>query len=208
MVVAPTVRDHTTKELQRGSAFIHLVVLQGIYADSPARVKLLNCASMNAYMGSFYCWMTGQHLHGSMRWAGYHEPVTIERGARQGDLLQMGVHDQRLRITNEEQCLRAGAVENGILNADFMGVHGGCIIARMLPYTDINTLFLVPINHALHRGVIRDLILELLQPVQQVKKLHEQHAVITATGPLTRAEKLVGNLRTATVRMYHALPRS
>ena len=193
--VTPTVRDHTTKVLRRGSPFTHRVVLQGFYADSPARVKLLNCLSMSAYMGCFYCWMTGKHLHGSMRWAGYSEPVSIERGGRKGRMLQMGVHDQELRVTPDEHVMRVGAVEQGLLAPDFIGVHGGCIIAKMLPYVDIISLFLVPINHALHRGVFRDLVLELLQPLQQLKKLHDQHAAIAAPGPLGRAEQVLDQLK-------------
>lgn len=110
-------------------------------------------------------------------------------------MLQMGVDDDQLQVAPHEHVNRVDAVESGALDAEFMGVHGGCIIARMLPYVDISSLFFVPINHALHRGVFRDLVLELLQPLQQLKRLHDQHAAMEASGPLARAQQLVDELQ-------------
>ena len=195
----PVVRNRVTKKLQWGSKFIHRVVLLGVYADSPARVKLLNSASLSTYLGCFYCWMTGTQLHGSMRWAGYSQAARVERGFKEGEQVQMGVNDHEFKIPSEVQHFRGRAVEAGEITADTAGVHGGCIIALMLPYVDITRLFLTPFNHAFDRGVLRDLLLELLQSPLQLRKAREEHAAKPPHRALLAAEKAVAERTAARV---------
>ena len=197
--VEPLVRDRSTKKLRWGKKFIHRVVLLGFYADSPARVKLLNCAAMNAYLGCFYCWMNGSWLHGFMRWAEYSEAVRLEKGLMVGQTAQVGVDDHQVKISNKDQRARGRAVQDGLVKFETAGVHGVCIIAQLLPYVDINRLFLVPINHALHRGVLRDLLLELLQSPVQLGKAREEHAAKARPRNLVMAERAVAERTAARV---------
>jgi hypothetical protein len=125
--------------------------------------------------------------------------VKIERGLWAGHERQVGVDDHELQISSQQQHVRGRAVQRKEVDCEHAGVHGGCIIAQLLPYVDINRLFLVPVNHSLHRGVIRDLLLELLQSPNQLKKLCEEHAAKGGHRSLALAEKAVADCTAARV---------
>lgn len=107
-------------------------------------------------------------MYGVQRWAGYSQPVRVARGRYTGDLKQMGEED--LKVTDKHHEERVGEVVRNGRAPNMWGVKGSCIISDMLPYLIPRRTFFVPINHALHRGVVRDLFLQLLQTPSELNK--------------------------------------
>ena len=81
--------------LKQGKSFTLRIVLLFLYADAPARTKLLKCmGSAAAYLACHYCWLTGERLdangetdlqHGRMFFLGYCELVEPICGWRATD---------------------------------------------------------------------------------------------------------------------------
>ena len=84
MSISPAVRDPDTQVIGAGPLIQHYIILAVVYADSPTRAKLMKCLSGAAYLGCGRCWMTGQQLYYTMRWAGYASSVTASRGLLDG----------------------------------------------------------------------------------------------------------------------------
>ncbi len=73
-----SVSDGGKEEYKLGAELKHWVVLTGVYADGPARVKLMNCASMNACLGCMYCEINGCHAAGAVRFGGYCASILLQ----------------------------------------------------------------------------------------------------------------------------------
>lgn len=116
--VWPAEKDHATGEVTSGAAVTHTVMLSGIYADSPARAKLMyTVASFISYFSCPFCRMIGTSVDSVVRFLGYHEPVRVDRGADEGKEYKMGVEDQQrwytrlllmFNATRAEQIYRTG----------------------------------------------------------------------------------------------------
>ncbi len=141
-----------------GLPFQHVIFLSGVYCDSPARQKLA-CVlqGAGAYLMCMYCWLCGVKEN-NMRMLGYSQPVLCQFGKCKGMLLRMGVNDRARMIGHEEQVTRALVAEAGtdLDTAKDVGVRRLNPFVKMLHYVDFNTLFPVPLYHALYLGVVKD----------------------------------------------------
>jgi hypothetical protein len=86
----------------------------------------------------------------------------------QGQVRRVG--DPELVVTDDQHCLRTEAVKAGGAAPECWGVKDSCIISDMLPYMRPRRVFFVPIIHALYRGLVRDLFLQLLQTSADLQK--------------------------------------
>ena len=109
--IHPAERDPETGRVAAGAAFRHMVMLTGIYADSPARGKLMYAvASWTAYFACAFCKLMGTMCDTVVRYLGYSKPAEVTKGHHNGCSFQMGVNDSSRMITHEQQMARA-AVE-------------------------------------------------------------------------------------------------
>lgn len=82
--VRAAIRDAEGK-IRMGLAFVHHIILMGIFADSPARCKLSGHLSLNAFLGCMWCGFNGVYAQNGVRWAGYSDPVHIHSRVLQGE---------------------------------------------------------------------------------------------------------------------------
>ena len=145
--------------------------MTGVYADAPARQKLVKSLGHAAYLGCMFCCLTGERMHGAMRFLGYAAPAPISRGlgvqlfasAIGVPMAQMVVDADALRIGDEVQWERAVRVEfppAGAARPDpaYVGVCGVSLFFDLLWYSSSTQLFVVPMCHAFHHGVLKDFL--------------------------------------------------
>ncbi len=163
LLVRPVVREGG--QLREREAFVHRVFLSAVYCDSPARQKLAGVVQgASAYLMCMYCWMCGVKFN-NMRMLGYRGPVVCRYGKLKGQEVQMGVNERSRLIAHEEQVLRGMVAETTdelSTNRD-VGVHMLNPVVKALSYVDANSLFPVPLYHALYLGVVKDFVKALLQ---------------------------------------------
>lgn len=147
------------------AAFLHNIILSGVYADSPARCKVGNfMGSASAYLACNWCWFSGTKVPSSKAtvFLGYSRPHQITVGFRQGLSAQIGVNDEARRITHAEHVARAAAAKADHNLAPYVGCHGPCVFVDNLFYLDYNDMFLLPIGHTFLLGVLKDFSFTLL----------------------------------------------
>jgi hypothetical protein len=94
VTVKPAHKDPVTGRVTFGAAITHLVMLSGVYADSPARAKLMyTVASWTSYFTCAFCSLIGSSVDAVVRFLGYAQPVQVDRGPDAGEQYQMGVQD-------------------------------------------------------------------------------------------------------------------
>jgi hypothetical protein len=97
--VHPAERDPTTGKIRFGTLITHLIMLSGIYADSPARAKLMyTVASWTSYFTCPFCKLIGTSVEGVVRFLGYSEPVHVDRGPHKDNRYSMGAADEKNRL--------------------------------------------------------------------------------------------------------------
>lgn len=110
--VKPAVRDPETGKVTLGEAFQHLIMLAGVFADSPACAKLMyTVASWTAFFVCPFCKLMGTACDNVVRYLGYAKPSPVTKGPDQGASFQMGVNDGAWHVTSEDNKLR-GLVEH------------------------------------------------------------------------------------------------
>uniref|UniRef100_A0A383VYW7 Uncharacterized protein n=1 Tax=Tetradesmus obliquus TaxID=3088 RepID=A0A383VYW7_TETOB len=83
-------RDPNTSAIMAGSVFLHFAVLGAVYADSPARAKMMyTVASWVAYLVCPFCIMAGTKVDDVVRYLGYARAVAIDRGCGAGKTCSM-----------------------------------------------------------------------------------------------------------------------
>ncbi len=171
ILIKPSIKD-AGGNVTLGADFTHYVVVTGVYADAPARQKLVKSMGHAAYLGCMFCCLTGELMHGTMRFLGYADPAPISRGlgvhrfASAGSgvpVAQMVVDADRLHIHDGLQWLRAMGVEHPAAGAAppdpaFIGVCGVSVFFDLLWYSSFTQLFLVPLCHAFHHGVLKNFL--------------------------------------------------
>lgn len=115
------------------------------------------------HAGCQYCWVNGHKIgKGATLFRGYATPIMCTKGYLQGELIQIGVDDDRRLISHDEQLARAGLAvqlkQSDPQNFDpgQLGVSGYSVFHSRLRYLDYNSFFLVPVCHALLYGVVKD----------------------------------------------------
>lgn len=141
--------DPITGEVTLGVAFIHMVMLAGIYADSPARAKLMyTVASWTAFFVCPFCKLMGTVCDSVVRYLGYAKPAPVTKGHDAGSSFQMGVEDGRMFTREPEQRVRAQAAEvlrvaGGAADSTSMCIQHTCC----LPVFVVNHKPLVPLEN-------------------------------------------------------------
>lgn len=88
-----------------------MVMLTGIYADSPARAKLMYAvASWTAFFACPFCKFMGTTCDNVVQYLGYSKPAEVTKGHYAGSSFQLGVNDSSRMLTHQQQVARA-AVE-------------------------------------------------------------------------------------------------
>ncbi|KAG7674826.1 hypothetical protein KSW81_002338 [Nannochloris sp. 'desiccata'] len=166
-----------------GTPFYHIPILVFIYADAPARAKLLkSTGTAAAYLACFWCWLTGERVNiegvldisnGTMVMRGYAKHVEPSCGFVFGKITQrdgsvkvaepLSMDDRRRMVTEEHQSQREAAAEELISErnkeaAANLGCMGKCIILTHLPYLNARNLFVLPLYHMLYLGVVKDFL--------------------------------------------------
>ncbi|KAG7668787.1 hypothetical protein KSW81_003806 [Nannochloris sp. 'desiccata'] len=166
-----------------GTPFYHIPILVFIYADAPARAKLLkSTGTAAAYLACFWCWLTGERVNiegeldisnGTMVMRGYAKHVEPSCGFVFGKITQrdgsvkvaepLSMDDRRRMVTEEHQSQREAAAEELISErnkepAANLGCMGKCIILPHLPYLNARNLFVLPLYHMLYLGVVKDFL--------------------------------------------------
>ena len=156
----------------------HVVVLTGLYADTPARMKVANTVgSASAYLACQWCNFAGTKSSASeaeagdtgraMLFRGYSKPAQVSAGPLAGTDVQIhhprNDHPQRV-LTSAKMCRRGEMVEAGRATAKNTGCLGQCMIMKELPYTDYVNFFMLPFGHTVFLGVVKDFLHLLLDP--------------------------------------------
>lgn len=146
--------------LKEGPPFTHYAVLGGVYADSPARAKLMyTIASWIAYFACPFCKLVGTLVNKVVRYLGYAEPVATTQGVGRGKSYQMGRPDGRL-LTNREVTAQAVAAEyyraRGLEPPPGNRFKGNSPLLRGLYYVDPVRLWVIPFCHAFYLGVFKN----------------------------------------------------
>ncbi|WIA19765.1 hypothetical protein OEZ85_005679 [Tetradesmus obliquus] len=162
--VTPAERDPNTSAILAGTAFLHFAVLGAVYADSPARAKLMyTVASWTAYLVCPFCIMVGTMVDDVVRYLGYAHAVAITKGYGAGKTCSMtgGGDDRyvdefvnRVRAHAAEQYRAAGVQPPD--NSPFKGLSP--FLSEDLYWVDANRLWIVPFCHAFFLGVFKDFL--------------------------------------------------
>lgn len=161
VTVQPALQERDQQgRLQRGAAFIHYVVLGAVYADSPARAKLMyTIASWTAYLTCPFCKLMGCMKNRVVRYTGYAQPAPTTQGLGSGTAYQMGKADGRL-MTDSEMKAQAIAAEyyraRGFEPPPGNRFKGYSPLLRRLYYVSPQRLWVVPYCHAMYLGVFKD----------------------------------------------------
>lgn len=177
--VRPTL--HTRDEqgnLEKGEAFTHYAVLGGIYADSPARAKLMyTIGSWIAYLTCPFCKLTGTMVNKVVRYLGYAKPVPTTQGVGKGKSYQMGKPDGRL-MTAKEMKVQAIAAEyykvRGFEPPPGNRFKGHSPFLRRLYYVDAVRLWIIPFCHAFQLGVVKNFLSNMMAKVKKGKVCVQQ----------------------------------
>jgi hypothetical protein len=147
-----------------GAAFLHFAVLGAVYADSPARAKLMyTVASWTAYLVCPFCIMVGTKVDDVVRYLGYARAVAINKGygagpgktcsmTGDGDERNVPEFVNRVRALVAEQYLAAGVQPPD--NSPFKGLSP--FFSDDLYWVDANRLWVVLFCHAFFLGVFKD----------------------------------------------------
>jgi hypothetical protein len=154
-------RDEHGK-LKKGEPFTHFAVLGAVYADSPARAKLMyTLSSWTAYLACAFCKLTGTMKNKVVRYLGYAEPVPTTQGVGRGKSYQMGQPDGRL-MTEREVKAQAIAAEyyraRGFEPPPGNRFKGFSPLLRRLYYVNPVRLWVIPFCHAFYLGVFKDFL--------------------------------------------------
>jgi hypothetical protein len=151
-------------------AFRHTVVLTGLHADTPARTKISGTmASAMAYLPCQWCWFAGSQFREelgttAMLFRGYCTPRVMKAGVLKDKHIQLHhpAYDPPERLlTAAQQMERAEAAFARIGQKDVGRMFGciqPCLVMKILPYTDYNNFFLLPLGHSLFLGVVKDFV--------------------------------------------------
>lgn len=147
-------------QVKKGEPFTHFAVLGAVYADSPARAKLMyTLASWTAYLACAFCKLTGTMKNKVVRFLGYAEPTPTMQGVGRGNSYQMGHADGRL-MTEREVKAQAIAAEyyraRGFEPPPGNRFKGFSPLLRRLYYVNPLRLWVVPFCHAFYLGVFKD----------------------------------------------------
>jgi hypothetical protein len=190
LMVTPVLRQADGQCTLAGSFRLHLV-LMGVFADSPARCKLMMSVPMSSsLLGCSRCCMNAVRVHNRQLWAGCSKAV-IRRPGYNCHLAQTHIHgnacwcedgdpqqsprdillfDNRRLISNAEQLERdrsaCDLAERGPVDYNKLGTWGHFILPQLLPYLSYNNICFLPFAHAFFRGVLND----FLRCIQQTKK--------------------------------------
>jgi hypothetical protein len=150
--------EHSKRKV--GAAFTHYAVLGGVYADSPARAKLMyTIASWIAYLACPFCKLVGTLTSGVVRYLGYASPVTTTQGVGKGQEFMMGRGDGRL-LSAKEAKAQAIAAEyhraRGFEPPPGNRFKGHSPLLRRLYYVHPQRLWVLPYCHAFFLGVFKD----------------------------------------------------
>ena len=168
----------------RGVPFIHRIFLCGVYADSPARAKLMyTLANWLAYVVCPFCVLVATAVGSTRRYLGYCEPV--RGGLRRGEPGQAWPMERQVlmdgggpgrqqdqaqldSITMLHLATRAGQeAAKPSVQREHVGAalrFTGCSPLLRLPYVDAKTLWIIPIAHAFLYGVVKDFVGAILAP--------------------------------------------
>ena len=177
----------------------HRLLLSGMYADSPARMKVANTmASAAAYLACQWCWFAGTKARASeetldtgraMLFRGYATQALVKVGPLQGEHIQLhhADHDKAERLlTSQDMWDRAEFVESqkkpstGKVSAKVAKVSGClglCPIMKALPYTDYVNFFILPFGHAVFLGVVKDCVKLILGQLPEDGSLYKDMLV-------------------------------
>lgn len=173
MWVHPAVQDQQTgavTPMEQG--FLLYAVLGGVYADSPARAKLMyTLASRSAYLACPFCLLSGSMVDGVVRYLGVAAAVQVVRGLGLGKSYSMAVNDSARLVSSDSERVRA-------LVAEQFRVHGvqppddtpfkGYTPFFDLYWVDANRLWLVPFYHAFFLGIYKDFLDQVFAKGEQV----------------------------------------
>lgn len=163
--VTPAIKDPITSAILWGSAFIHFAVLGAVYADSPARAKLMyTLASWTAYLACPFCMLAGTKVDDVVRYLGFAAAVAVTRGMGAGKQLSMELSAADNRLVPENlQRVRAAVAEQyrtrGVQppdNSPFKGFSP--LLDPELYWVHANRLWIVPFCHAFFLGVFKDFL--------------------------------------------------
>jgi hypothetical protein len=162
--------------VRAAATFKHIVLLGGVFGDSPAIKKLAKWLSHAAYLGCGYCLLRGTVPAGGhgMYFAGYAQPTCHGTlcpnelkyyGAQNtlSDTKQGYCGDEDIVLSHVAQLARAIVVDGGGHLPTDQGCHGTSPFVEALDYVDYNNLFVVPIAHAGLLGVVKDFWNHVLQ---------------------------------------------
>ena len=153
----------------------HTIVLSGLYADTPARMKVANTlGSASAYLACQWCCFAGTKSSAAdsdaaetgkaMLFRGYAKPAHVKVGILAGTEVQLH-HPRkdppRRLLTSIQMHARALLFERQgktTRAAKVTGCLGRCIVMEELPYTDYVNFFILPFGHAVFLGVVKDFI--------------------------------------------------
>lgn len=129
---------------------MHYVFLTGVAADTPARAKVAKASGHSARLACLWCALKGDNSDGTMRYKGYAQPALTARGCRSK------VGDRGLPYTDEEQRSRDALVDADPekYKPEFFGTRGTSVFVKELSYVSPNSLWLLPVAHALISGVL------------------------------------------------------
>ena len=160
----------------KGDAFVHKGFLSGLYADAPARSKVLYMiGSFIAYLACAYCRLTATRKGGVNRYLGYTEPVTSCAGPGEGrafDMSEEGAAERRYNAATVDALIDAAEDlrQQGLGAADHLGFHGKSPLLTRLPYIDASTFAVVPFAHAFCQGIAKDFFKAIFAPFSKTKK--------------------------------------
>jgi len=161
--IQPAERDPETGKVIAGALFRHMVMLTGIYADSPARAKLMYAvASWTAFFACPFCKLMGTMCDNVVRYMGYAKPAVVTKGHYDGSSFQMGVNDSSRMLSHQQQVARAAVYrvtyEAGVAHDGLSAIKGNTPLVRSLHYVDFNRIWIVPFCHAFYLGVLKDFL--------------------------------------------------
>lgn len=146
-------------------------LLCAVYADAPARSKVLCAPGVTAFLACVFCRMCGITFPPEtvVRWLGYLAAVLAREGPNKDQSFAMGsTNDGARRYTDAQMRERMeaalDAVYEGISPEPTTGFKGPCVLVTQLPYVDATTLFVAPFCHSYLYGVVKDLVSAMLNP--------------------------------------------
>ena len=160
--VTPAERDPNTSAIMAGSVFLHFAVLGAVYADLPARAKMMyTVASWVAYLVCPFCIMAGTKVDDVVRYLRYARAVAIDRGCGAGKTCSMDDGGDERYVSEFVNRMRAHVAEvyraAGVQppdNSPFKGLSP--LLSDDLYWVDANRLWIVPFCHAFFLGVFKD----------------------------------------------------